>query len=43
MDSDSHSSYMMEAEEQERLRASRDNTEGVAAFFEKREPNFTGK
>ncbi len=43
MDNDSHSSYTMEAEEQERLRASEDNIEGVAAFFEKRAPNFTGK
>lgn len=43
MDNDSHSSYTMEAEEQERLRASADNFEGVTAFFEKREPNFTGK
>ncbi len=43
MDHDWFSCFTMEAEEQEKLRASDDAKEGVAAFFEKREPKFTGK
>ncbi|MCH8249024.1 MAG: enoyl-CoA hydratase/isomerase family protein [Proteobacteria bacterium] len=43
MDNDWFSCFTMEAEEQEKLRASDDAKEGVAAFFEKREANFTGK
>jgi len=43
MDHDWHSCFTMEAEEQEKLRGSEDSKEGVAAFFEKREPKFTGK
>jgi enoyl-CoA hydratase/carnithine racemase len=43
MDSDWFSSYTMEAEEQRKLQQSDDAKEGIAAFFEKRQPNFTGK
>lgn len=43
MDNDWHSCFTMEAEEQEKLRASDDAKEGVAAFFDKREANFSGK
>ena len=37
------SSIKLEAELQEKLRDSKDAEEGVAAFFEKREANFTGE
>lgn len=43
MDSDWFSSYTMEAEEQRKLQESGDAKEGIAAFFEKREADFTGK
>ena len=43
MDSDWFSSYTMEAEEQRKLQGSDDANEGIAAFFEKREPKFNGK
>lgn len=43
MDHDWQSCFNLEAEEQEKLRQSEDAKEGVAAFFEKREPNFQGK
>jgi len=43
MDNDWFSCYTMEAEEQRKLQASDDAKEGIAAFFEKRTPNFTGK
>jgi enoyl-CoA hydratase/carnithine racemase len=43
MDSDWFSSYAMEAQEQRNLQESDDSSEGIAAFFEKREPNFSGK
>jgi len=43
MDNDWFSCFTMEAQEQEKLRASDDAKEGVAAFFEKREANFSGK
>jgi 2-(1,2-epoxy-1,2-dihydrophenyl)acetyl-CoA isomerase len=43
MDNDWFSCFTMEAQEQEKLRGTEDAKEGVAAFFEKREPNFTGK
>jgi enoyl-CoA hydratase/carnithine racemase len=33
----------MEADWQQVLAGSEDNVEGVAAFFEKREPKFKGK
>lgn len=43
MDNDFLSCYRMEAELQGELRRSGDAAEGVAAFLEKREANFTGK
>jgi 2-(1,2-epoxy-1,2-dihydrophenyl)acetyl-CoA isomerase len=43
MDSDWFSSYTMEAEEQRKLQKSDDASEGIAAFFEKRDPDFSGK
>lgn len=43
MDNDWLSCYTMEAELQNQLRDSEDAKEGVDAFFEKRDPNFTGK
>jgi 2-(1,2-epoxy-1,2-dihydrophenyl)acetyl-CoA isomerase len=43
MDNDWFSCFTMEAEEQEKLRGSDDAKEGVDAFFEKREPKFTGQ
>lgn len=43
MDNDWSSCFDMEAEVQEKLRASEDSKEGVSAFFEKREANFKGK
>ena len=43
MDNDWFSCFTMEADEQEKLRGSDDAKEGVAAFFEKRQANFTGK
>jgi 2-(1,2-epoxy-1,2-dihydrophenyl)acetyl-CoA isomerase len=43
MDSDWFSSYTMEAQEQRKLQQSDDASEGIAAFFEKREPSFSGK
>lgn len=43
MDHDWASCFDMEAELQEQLRGSADAKEGVNAFFEKREPEFTGK
>lgn len=43
MDNDWFSCYQIEAEEQEKLRASEDAQEGVAAFFEKRDANFRGR
>ena len=43
MDNDWFSCFTMEADEQEKLRGSEDAKEGVAAFFEKRQANFTGK
>ena len=42
MDNDWFSCFTMEADEQEKLRGSEDAKEGVAAFFEKRQANFTG-
>ncbi len=43
MDNDWASCFELEAELQEMLRNSDDAKEGVAAFFEKREPDFQGK
>ncbi len=43
MDNDWASTYAMEADWQQALAGSDDNVEGVAAFFEKREPEFKGK
>jgi len=43
MSGDWSSSYDMEAELQGKLRESDDANEGVAAFFEKREPQFKGR
>ena len=43
IDNDWASTYGMEADWQQALAGSDDNVEGVAAFFEKREPNFKGK
>jgi len=43
MDNDWFSCYAMEAEEQRKLQASGDAKEGVSAFFEKREANFSGE
>tara|TARA_R110002049_G_scaffold260299_8_gene436149 strand:+ start:6255 stop:7031 length:777 start_codon:yes stop_codon:yes gene_type:complete len=43
MQQDWASCYDLEAELQEQLRNSSDAEEGVAAFFQKRQPNFQGK
>lgn len=43
LDNDWLSCYTMEAELQNQLRDSEDAKEGVDAFFEKRDPKFTGK
>lgn len=43
MDNDWLSCFTMEAELQEKLRGSEDAKEGVDAFFEKREPKFSGQ
>lgn len=43
MSGDWSSSYDMEAELQGKLRETEDSEEGVAAFFEKREPRFKGR
>jgi 2-(1,2-epoxy-1,2-dihydrophenyl)acetyl-CoA isomerase len=42
-DHDWSGAYDMEAKLQGELLGSEDNTEGIQAFFEKREPNFKGK
>jgi 2-(1,2-epoxy-1,2-dihydrophenyl)acetyl-CoA isomerase len=43
IDNDWASTYDLEADWQQALGGSDDNVEGVAAFFEKREPKFKGK
>ncbi|MCP4302614.1 MAG: hypothetical protein GY783_18680 [Gammaproteobacteria bacterium] len=43
IDNDWASTFNMEADWQQALAGSEDNVEGVAAFFEKRDPNFKGK
>lgn len=43
IDNDWASTFDMEADWQQALAGSEDNVEGVAAFFEKREPKFQGK
>jgi 2-(1,2-epoxy-1,2-dihydrophenyl)acetyl-CoA isomerase len=43
IDNDWASTYELEADWQQALGGSDDNVEGVAAFFEKREPKFKGK
>ncbi|NNC56364.1 MAG: enoyl-CoA hydratase [Woeseiaceae bacterium] len=43
IDNDWASTFNMEADWQQALAGSDDNTEGVDAFFEKREPKFKGK
>ncbi len=43
VDNDWASTFNMEADWQQALAGSEDNEEGVAAFFEKREPTFKGK
>lgn len=43
IDNDWASTFNMEADWQQALAGSEDNVEGVAAFFEKREPTFKGK
>ena len=43
IDNDWASTFDMEADWQKALAGSEDNVEGVAAFFEKREPKFRGK
>ena len=42
-DNDWESTFSLEADWQQALAGSDDNVEGVAAFFEKRAPKFTGK
>jgi len=43
IDNDWASTYNLEADWQQALAGCDDNVEGVAAFFEKRDPKFTGK
>ena len=43
IDNDWASTFNMEADWQQALAGSEDNTEGVDAFFEKREPKFKGR